>query len=511
MNLLWRRAPWWIACLAALLALFDVQFSSAGRAITSIAMAIGLAGVLCAPLIDALLLAIAMSLFPGDTLLLGVTLGLLYRVARRGSIRFDGSLRSMLLFGFFVSAAGSALFGMLAVESRPLQWFVWTVTFAAPVVLLGFASPVIPHAATSRIERFLLFIMWLQLPVCISQIARHGTEYADWFAGTWNNSNLVGLWGAITLSILAARLLAAPRAPRGAKLWMRGGGNALAATFLVWGASAKVFCASVFGAAGIVLLMFLIASKSISRIGAVVRVGIGILAIALTALVAESWVQDNVEGFIANLGNSEKQVLLTRVIFGFPERYNSILGVGPGMLGSRAASAASAEVLFKDTGTVVASFLAPAPAPERWAMSNLWDAEVVEGVTNKSALLGMPFSGWGTVRAELGWPAAILLVAYLFSLGWQMVAIAAQHRSIRNIGIAAGIGTVALLPMLLFDNILEQPQIMGPLAILVIVTRGVARSASMDAMTTTVNEQLVVDASLLNKSNLHSSSERGRL
>ena len=55
----WRRAPWWIAGGVAALALFDLQFSIAGKALTVVAIAIGLAGVLVAPLADAMLLAIA--------------------------------------------------------------------------------------------------------------------------------------------------------------------------------------------------------------------------------------------------------------------------------------------------------------------------------------------------------------------------------------------------------------------------------------------------------------------
>ena len=124
----WHRAPWWIAGGVASLALFDFQFSVAGKALTLVAMVIGLVGVLVAPLADAMLLAIAVSLLPGDVALFGMTLGLLYRAARSRSLGFDGSLRSMLLFGFFVSAVGSALFGAMAVEARPLQWFVWTAT-----------------------------------------------------------------------------------------------------------------------------------------------------------------------------------------------------------------------------------------------------------------------------------------------------------------------------------------------------------------------------------------------
>ncbi|MET0166994.1 MAG: hypothetical protein ABW318_18575 [Vicinamibacterales bacterium] len=471
----WRNAPWWMAFGAAALALFDLQFSVVGRALTLGAIAIGLAGVLVAPWADALLLAIAMSLFPGDAWLLGVAPALLYRAARNRSLGFGRSLRSMLLVGFFISAAGSALFGLIAIEARPLQWFVWMATLGAPLLLLGGAFPRLPNQIVPVLSRFLLSVLWLQVPVCIAQLVRHGEpEPGDWFAGLWGDANLVGLWGAATMSVCAVRVLTGTAALKGPRAWVVGCGHFAAAAFLVWGASAKVYSASIFAAAGVVTVMLLIAGTGISRIGTVFRASVVTLAILLTGVLAESWVRDNLEGFISNWENSEKRTLLARMVFDVGQRYNSVLGVGPGMLASRAASAASGDVLHKETEGMFAKLLAPAPKPERWAMYGLWDAEVVQSVTNKSAIVAMPFSGWGSLRGELGWPAVFLLTFYLLSLGLQMASIAARHPGARSIGIAAAIGCVGLLPMLFFDNILEQPRIMGPLAILVITARGVA-------------------------------------
>ena len=197
------------------------------------------------------------------------------------------------------------------------------------------------------------------------------------------------------------------------------------------------------------------------------------------------------------------------MVFDVARRYNSILGVGPGMLGSRAASAASADVLYKETGGALSNLLGPAPKPERWAMYGLWDAEVVEGVRDRSALLTMPFSGWGSVRAELGWPAAILLTLYFVSLGRQMASIAVRHPGVRSIGIAAAVACVGLLPMLFFDNILEQPHIMVPLAILVITARGVA-SGPVTGTTATAGGRLHALESSAELSGPHSSLTRGR-
>ena len=114
------------------------------------------------------------------------------------------------------------------------------------------------------------------------------------------------------------------------------------------------------------------------------------------------------------------------------------------------------------------------------------------------------------MRAELGWPAVILLTFYFLSLGRQMASIAVRHPGVRSIGIAAAVACVGLLPMLLFDNILEQPHIMVPLAILVITARGVA-SGPVTGTTATVGERLPALESSAELSGPHSSLTRGRL
>jgi len=475
MDRFWRRAPFWLAIGIAGLALFDMQFGVAGRALTIVAVVIGVVGVLTAGLADALLVGLAVALFPSDAGLLGVMLALLYRMARSESLKLDGSLRSMLLVGFFVSAAGSALFGLLAIEARPLQWFVWMATLGCPVLLLGTARPRLPDQFAPRLSRFVVFVLWLQVPVCMAQLVRHGAlEPGDWFSGTWGNSNLVGLWGAVTLSVLAVRALAMPNASKGVSSWIVGGGHAVAATFLVWGASAKIYSTTVFGAAGLAIVMLVIAGGAISRVGTGLRAGAAILLLLLMGVSAESWVRDNFAGLVSNWEDSEKRTLLSRITFDIADRYNSILGVGPGMLGSRAASAASADVLFKEEEGALQRLLGPAPKPERWAMQGLWDAEVAQAIADRSALVSMPFSGWGALRGELGWPAVVLLVFYLLALGWQMSAIATRHAGACNIALAAALGCVGLLVILFFDNVLEHPHIMLPLAILVITARAVA-------------------------------------
>ena len=95
-------------------------------------------------------------------------------------------------------------------------------------------------------------------------------------------------------------------------------------------------------------MMMIVGSKVSRKRDGVTERAAKILAVLLAGVLAESWVRDNLEGLLSNWENSEKQILLTRVVVDVAQRYNSVLGVGPGMLGSRAASAASADVLYKE-------------------------------------------------------------------------------------------------------------------------------------------------------------------
>ena len=91
-----------------------------------------------------------------------------------------------------------------------------------------------------------------------------------------------------------------------------------------------------------------------------------------------------------------------------------------------------------------------------------------------------------------------------------MASIASLHPGVRSIGIAAAVACVGLLPILFFDNILEQPHIMVPLAVLVITARGVT-SGLVKGTTATASDRLPALESPADHSRPHSSLTRGGL
>ena len=148
------------------------------------------------------------------------------------------------------------------------------------------------------------------------------------------------------------------------------------------------------------------------------------------------------------------------------------------MLGSRAANVASPDVLFKEVTSVASSLLGPAPEPERWALRGLWTVELAESIGSRSALISMPFSGWASVRAELGWPAVAALFMLLCTLASRLAGTATRYPEVFGIAAAAAVVCSGLPLMLIFDNVLEQPHISAPLVVLVMVARGYHRAAA---------------------------------
>src|SRR5207248_2939712 len=140
-------------------------------------------------------------------------------------------------------------------------------------------------------------------------LVRHGEmEPGDWFAGVWDDANMVGLWGAATLSVCAVRLVTGTTDLKTPRERVVACAHAGAAAFLVWGASAKVYSASVFAAAAVVAVMMMIVGAAASRSRTMIRMGAGIVAVLVAGVVAEPWVRDNFEGLISNWENSEKQI-----------------------------------------------------------------------------------------------------------------------------------------------------------------------------------------------------------
>lgn len=473
-NVVWDRAPWWIVAGAALVALAGWEHQALGIAVHHAGILAALLGILFAPLRCTFALLIAMSLLSGDTGLMGAQAILLLRLAARGQLALPANLLSYLLCAFFISAIGSALFGLVAVEMRPLQWFVWALTLGVPLVLLGAARPAIRQDTAHRLLRFVLFCLAVQIPIGALQLYRHGAlEPGDWFSGTWEDANMVGLWAACATTVGIIRLVVLPRAVDGLLRPAQAAMLICAALILVWFASAKIVAGSVLvGGAAIIALLW-IRGDDISRGRVAKRAALGVVAIAVIAFVARSWMLENVDAFVTNWQDSGKHMLFDRLFGTFDERYNAVVGIGPGMLGSRAANVASPDVLFKEVASVASQLLAPAPKPERWAMRGLWTLELAEAIGSRSALISMPFSGWGSVRAELGWPAVVALCLFLLTLSVRMASLAISDPRTFGFAAAAAVVCMGLNAMLVFDNVLEQPHITAPLIVMAIIARGV--------------------------------------
>jgi len=468
-----RGAPWWIVAAIACLAMLGVDALTLGERLEMLAAVLCLIAVCIARFEHALLFLVALSTIHGDVALLAAQLALLVRLVLRGELALDKSFASLLLCAVAVSTAGSALFGFFTMQQRPLQWLIWLTTMGFPLAMLGMARARIPDAASARLWRFLLFCLGVQIPIGIVDLYRHGEATpGDWFAGTWQDANVLGLWAACALSVAFIRLVVLPRHVEHVPGRAQTIAGMAALGFLMAFASARIFAGSMICGAGFVIAALWLAGGDVSRRSLALRAIALIAAGAAATLLAHSWIEENADAFASNWQESGKHALFERIFGEFGGRYNAVLGVGPGMAGSRAASAASADVLFKEVTGIASSLLGPAPEPERWAMRDLWTAELAASIATKSALITMPFSGWASARAELGWPAVLALLLFLLALAVRLARVAVRHPPVFGIAAAAAVLCAGLPIMLTFDNVLEQPHITAPLIVLAMVSRG---------------------------------------
>ena len=250
-------------------------------------------------------------------------------------------------FGFFVSAVGSALFGVLAVEARPLQWFVWMATLGAPLLLLGGAFHRLPHRLAPILSRYLIFVLWLQVPFVSlpAQLVRHGEpEPGRLVRQLVGDANLVGIWGPRHCRFARCVCELGRRHRKGGAHGSSGCNHFAAAAFLV-GARARKSIPGPFSVPP------LSSRRCFSSRGYrhlpnrhLVSSGCGVVALLLTGVLAESWVGTTSEGVHVGWENSRTSPAGAR---GLRCRATIIpsLGVGPGMLGSRAAAPLPADVL----------------------------------------------------------------------------------------------------------------------------------------------------------------------
>jgi hypothetical protein len=153
-------------------------------------------------------------------------------------------------------------------------------------------------------------------------------------------------------------------------------------------------------------------------------------------------------------------------------------GIGPGKFGSRTANMMGYDILYKEKGQFkLPEFIPPYSSyEEKKYMKGMWTKQKAEYVKYISSNLSIPVAGWITIKAELGIPGMIFFILLAFILSFYLIKRAGMLANVelRHWALVLGIFWIALLTMMLVDNIQEKPQMMYPMYILSAAVLGVS-------------------------------------
>lgn len=454
---------WYGSC--ALLSLFEQPYSSIFLLVAVFCYWV----ILLRPMREAPYALLLLATGPVEIAIFVAPLLFLLRAFLSRKVYIPAKPHGYLLLTFLLSVTASVILSWTLVEFRPLQTIFWIITFLVPLSLgfLGFRIDVDGES----VVRYAIFLILLETVPIIAQIpAFLESGNHDLIVGTWMDADIVGFW---------AFALAA-----GAAVWyfhlQRGGGSrfliiALSGSAMALLASGKTYSGSVAIAASAVMLF---SRKSISMlIRGHLKAWLVLFMLAGGMLVVAAQylnIRDTVGQWMEyQVTHSQKVEFLDRVFFRMGEYgYSHLLGVGPGMLGSRAANSVSADVLAKSEKHLP-EFLMRTPEPESRVMAGLWTVDLMESIRWMSATLVFPFSGIGALKGELGWVGLLLFHALVLFRYWPERSRAVLGNPSTNIAFwivcCAGLSTLVLG---WFDTVWEMPKIIVFLGAFTISTIG---------------------------------------
>jgi hypothetical protein len=158
---------------------------------------------------------------------------------------------------------------------------------------------------------------------------------------------------------------------------------------------------------------------------------------------------------------SHKAIFYKRVFKELPKKYSSLLGTGPGTLGSRAANSRAYDTLAKKEGEKVPGFIKPFTSrPANKFLVDLYQEDFAHTASSRSAMLTWPFSGYATILGELGYIGLaifLLIPVYLIYLLFKKEQRKDTAVEIKEYSLGLQILIVIFLVMLVFDNFQERP------------------------------------------------------
>lgn len=458
----------WVAVVSGLIATSETVFISQIHVFLALYC---FSIILLRPFQEAPFTLLLLSVGPTDNFIFLGALLFFLRAILAGKLYIPKSAAGYIYLLLLVVTICSIFLSNMTVEFRPLQPILWSVTFCVPLTI---AVANFRHQVDGRaLASYGVMLIVLQIiPVFAAVPSYLSSGSPDVFGGTWVDADILGFWS--TTLMVGSGLLAlmnrwtSLEKRRLILLTIVGGVLAVLASGKIY----SVFIISV----GLLFLLF-----SNEFVQGVLRGKLKSVLISIAGFLLIGLVLSLVSGNLASIKSwaeyqyehSHKILFLDRV-FNKMENYgySNLLGVGPGMLGSRAANAVSSDVLHKEE-VHLPGFMTGSPSPEARILGGLFDKEFQESVRYMSANMVIPFSGIGAMKGEAGWIGLIVVVMLFLSLFWpasfrHMKGVNQEQLLVYVMASASGLSVIFLS---VFDTGWEQPKVMVFLAMLMIARK----------------------------------------
>jgi hypothetical protein len=380
---------------------------------------------------------------------------LLSCLLQRSRVSLDRKFGPVIILFFY----SLAIFFINSIfEFLPLNYILWIMVFFGPYAIYYFAIDLsLNFQQGHRVKIFMFSLVILQVILLVFQGWIAGSySPGDWAIGTFLDAHKLGFILSFAMFYFGFKWVSDRK-------WSYLFYVCLISPFLYM-CDAKAVLLSAFLAVILLSLMSLVNAKIASIIFN--RVFAFYVAIALllvlvtfpfTSTLLNTWADFSDTYLYGDYTSSKYQIYVKVWVDMFHDSpFHWLLGVGPGSLASKASNMLSADILWKPDGGIANLLPVSSSSWTKDYMAGLFGYRVVDKIPYVSAVLVYPFSGFISIKAELG---LLGLALYLY-VNFYMLKKGIYGRD-SSLNKTLALSGVVIFISLLFDNYHEQLPIIG--------------------------------------------------
>ncbi|MGD8110911.1 hypothetical protein [Vibrio sp. TRT 17S01] len=373
-----------------------------------------------------------------------------YVILRNGRFKnYHKNYIVLIIYAFIVALISSVN------EFLPLNLIAWVLIFSAPFCYYFYAI----EYDGKKLENtntlvFIEIIMFIEIGLILFQgIKGVGFQPSDLFIGTLNDAHKIGLLFFIFFFYGCYILKDTPNKLIGFMVII----SALVVEYL---SDSKAILLSAAIAVFILLHFCLLFNKKLNSIIKFDQLLLLLLVIYTVFIFVVLFIDnafqpayDFFEPYLYGPLTSSKAIMYVRVWNDmlFDHSFEWLFGTGPGTLASRASNMFSADILAKPNDVLPIS----SSTWTREYMAGLYDFEVLDNIRWVSAVLTYPFSGFISLKGELGVVGMSMYILTIFKMSYLLLS-KSSNKYVSAFKLGLFVAVCTFIVALLFDNYHEQ-------------------------------------------------------